>query len=191
MQTLEELTKNWKRFVFTSIAAASLWLSATNYLFRNDNLVENNAQEQSVVNNITYSYHGTDGFEIQADFGDTFYTYTFDGSCRDETHRFSQGNILHVRNGSRMLSMFDFNCDYFIDHLSTGTGTCSASADSSSEMCNQRTYDEANRIFVEGLKKIRLDEFSHKYYQQRFSNPELPEDQTKRLLDGFNSKTTQ
>lgn len=189
MQTLEELSKNWKRFVFTSIAAASLWAFSTDYLFRDDNPADNNSQEQA--NNITYSYHGKDGFEIEADFGDTFYTYTFDGSCRDENHQFARGNILHVRNHSRLLSMFDFNCDYLIDSLRTETGTCSASADSDSEMCNQRTYDEANRIFEDGLKKVKFNEFSRKYSHQRFNAPELPEEQTRRLLGGFRNNITQ
>ncbi|MDP1695053.1 MAG: hypothetical protein Q8L34_05945, partial [Candidatus Woesearchaeota archaeon] len=75
MQTLEELTKNWKSFVFTSIAAASLWMFSTDYLFS-----RNNNQEEVSINNVEYTYRGNDGFELSARAGDRDYNFDFQGA---------------------------------------------------------------------------------------------------------------
>lgn len=183
MQTIEELAKNWKKFVFTSIAAASLWVFSVDYLSRNAK-----KELTTEIDNIAYTYKGKDGFELKLEAGDSYYHFEFTGQCMDrERFPFAAGNNVFISMQNKDISLFDRNCDGLVDSITSENGSCSVSALSSSteEMCNSTTYEEANRIYDTAYELLHIREFSHKYYIKSFNQMELPEDQTERLLQGF------
>lgn len=181
MQTLEEWAKNWKRFAFTSIAAASLWIFATDYLLKN-----NNPREVS-IDEVEYTYRGNDGFGLSANVGGREYNFDFQGSCRDSNHWLSLGEKVSISNLDlgRFVSIYDYDCDGEIDTVSSGNGSCTNEVYRRTEPCNARTYEEATYMFNEAEKILKVKEFRGRYNNQRYNHSQLPEDQAERLLDGF------
>lgn len=186
MQKLETLAKNWKKLAFASIAAASLF--SIGYLSRN------NTQNQlaSGASDVIYTYKGRDGFELELDAGDLTYYFEHTGQCSDkERFPYAAGNRVFISMPGSHISIFDRNCDGLVDSITSENGSCSVSALSFSnqEMCNSRTYEEANGIYNIAYSLLHVKEYAHKYYNSSFNQMELPEDQTERLLNGYRKAT--
>ena len=181
MQTLEELAKKWNKFVFTSIAAASLWMVSADYLSSRNN------QEEVSIDEVEYTYRANDGFELSTRAGEREYNFDFRGACRDSNHWLSFGEKVSISNLDlgRFVSIYDYDCDGEIDLVSSSNGSCTNEVDRRVEPCNLNTYEEATYMFNEAEKILKVKEFRGRYNSQRYNHSQLPEDQTKRLLDGL------
>ncbi len=192
---LEELLIKWKIFIATSFAAFILGNYGGQYIqgvvYRWNNFDEKQERAEAGrlrLDDIDYRYLGADGFTLETTIGNVYYIFSFGGACRDNLHQYAHGNKIFLsKDGMQNISIYDENCDNVVDVVSSENGNCSTEADetSSYDSCSHNTYTESNALFDNALRLLHAREYAHEYYERRYNNLELPENQAERILKGF------